>query len=997
MPAPAPPSSTISRIAAAFRRLGTALLIAAGCSGAAGQPGLQADPLAPRTSPRGPVMFTALAPELTGIRVENRYDDPRMWAERYQEFVYGAIGTGVAIGDYDSDGRPDIYVLGKLEGGRLFRNLGDWKFEDVTEESGVSGVAAGWLDKAKGWFGVGSAGSGSWFQGATFADVNNDGRLDLYVCRFGEPNLLFMNRGDGTFSEEARARGLALSDASGVGAFCDYDRDGWLDVYVQTNLLDVVKSPTGQRDRLFRNNPGEPGHFTDLTERAGIRGDTQGHSAIWWDFDEDGWPDLYVANDFAPPDSLYRNNGDGTFDNVIDRTMPHTPHSSMGSDLGDVDNDGRIDLLVADMAATTHEKDQRGMATNRSRLDEVREEPGVAPQYMRNTLFLNTGTGRMLEAAYLAGLHASDWTWSVRLEDLDNDGRLDAIFTNGMVRELNNVDLVARTTAAESVVEQVRIMRASPPLSQSNLAFRNLGNLEFAGIEEEWGLNQRGVSFGEAFGDLDGDGDLDIVHVNYEGGATVLRNDSDTGNRLIVALRGTASNRFGVGARVRLESRSGVQVREHVNSRGYLSGSEPVLHFGLGSEDRITRLTVTWPSGAVQTFGDISANQRLTITEPPGASRVKVLPAPAAETMFTVVGSPRSMAAPDPRRAAADFNQDGRIDEFVGAGALPGEYPRGGMSALYSDHDGTRVDVTATVAPALADLGMVAAALWSDVDRDGWADLIVATEWGHVRLFRNAGGRRLEERTAEAGLTAAGKGRWSALAATDFNGDGRPDIVAGNLGLNTRYRASPEEPAVLLLGDFGSGRSAAIEGYYENGALYPWLSRGEMAAVVPGVRRRFTRNDVYARTTLPEILGEESLSSAIRFEATELRSGVFLSQPGGGFRFEPLARIAQIAPARGIAVADFNGDGHADIHIVQNLHTPPPSVGHFSGGLSQLLLGDGQGGFAAVPAARSGLVVPGEAAATKVVDLDGDGRPDVVVALGDGESIAFRNSGAMSR
>ncbi|HVU24022.1 MAG TPA: VCBS repeat-containing protein, partial [Opitutus sp.] len=436
---------------------------------------LQEQPLAAKSGPRGATMFAALSPAQTGIVVENRYDDPRMWGERYQKFVYGAIGTGVAIGDYDGDGRPDIYVVSKLEGGRLFRNLGGWKFEDVTARAGVSGLASGWMDTAKSWIGLGGGAGAPWFQGATFADVNNDGRLDLYVCRLGQPNLLFINQGDGTFKEEAAARGLALDDASGVGAFCDYDRDGWLDVYVQTNLLDAVKHPVGQRDHLFHNN-GD-GTFTDVTERAGIRGETQGHSAVWWDYDGDGWPDLYVANDFGPPDTLYRNNRDGTFTNVIDAVVPHMPHSAMGSDLGDVNNDGLIDLLVADMAMTTHEKDQRGQATNRARLDEMREPPGAAPQYMRNALYLNTGAGRMREAAYLAGLAATDWTWSVRLEDLDNDGRLDAFFTNGMVRELNNVDLVARTTAAESPGERVRIMQASPPMAQANLAFRNLGEL----------------------------------------------------------------------------------------------------------------------------------------------------------------------------------------------------------------------------------------------------------------------------------------------------------------------------------------------------------------------------------------------------------------------------------------------------------------------------------------------------------------------------------------
>ncbi|HUG10182.1 MAG TPA: VCBS repeat-containing protein [Opitutaceae bacterium] len=980
-------------------------------------------------------MFATLAPAATGIVVENRYDDPRMWGDRYQEFVYGAIGTGVAIGDFDRDGRPDVYVVSKTEGGRLFRNLGGWRFEDVTERAGVSGTATGWAEKAKSWIGLGDT-SAPWFQGATFADVDNDGRLDLYVCRFGQPNLLYMNQGDGTFKEEAAVRGLAVSDASGVGAFCDYDRDGWLDVYVQTNLLDVAKQPEGQRDRLFRNN-GD-GKFTEVSDRAGIRGDTQGHSAIWWDFDNDGWPDLYVANDFAAPDSLYRNNRDGTFTDVLNSVVPLMPHSSMGADLGDVNNDGLIDFLVADMAATTHEKDQRGMATNRSRLDEMREPPGVAPQYMRNALYLNTGTGHMLEAAYFIGLAASDWTWSVRLEDLDNDGHIDAFFTNGMVRELNNVDLVARSSAAGSLVEKARVMKSSPPLAQVNLAFRNLGDPAAAGFENvsrTWGLDRMGVSFGAAFGDLDGDGDLDLVFVNYEGGVSVLRNDSDTGHRVIVALQGTRSNRFGVGATVRIESASGVQVRQLGVARGYLSSSEPVLHFGLGDDTLIERLVVEWPSGAVQTFADVPVDRKLTITEPasapaelrrdepdsatdrvnaelqtrtdpvevssgfgvpplggPGSAATKTQSRP----MFSPMTAPPSFVPADPTRASADFDRDGIPDQFVGASALPGKYPLAGRSTLLAGRSNLE-DMTDTLAPALREVGLVTAALWSDVDGDGWPDLVVAIDLGEIRYFHNNAGRGFEDWTERAGFASAGTGRWSALATADFNGDGRPDFVVGNLGLNTRYRASAQEPALLFFGDFGGGSAVGIEGHFEDGVLYPWLSRGEMEAKVSGLRRRFPRNDAYARASLGEIVGEERLAAARRFAVTELRSGVLLSQPDGSHRFAPLPGIAQIAPIRGIVAGDFDGDGAADIYAVQNSFEPPPSIGHFVGGLSQLLLGDGRGGFAAVPPAESGLIVPGEAVAVTVRDLDGDGRPDFVITRGDGSTIAFRNNGASDR
>ena len=306
----------------------------------------------------------------TGIVTDNRYDDPKMWGEHYQELAYGEMGTGVAIGDYDGDGRPDVFVVSKTGRCRLFRNLGNWKFEDVTDKAGLGGAADGGVaSRLKSWIGLGASDAsadsvGAWKQGAAFVDVNNDGRLDLYVCRFDAPNWLFINQGDGTFREEAAARGLAVVDGSGMGAFCDYDRDGWLDAYIHTNILDATRHPNGQRDYLFHNNGN--GTFTDVTRRAGISGEKAGHSATWWDYDGDGWPDLYVANDYATPDRLYHNDRDGTFTDVINAVVPHMPYYSMSSDEGDLNNDGRIDLLVSDMAATTHEKDERGMALSRA-------------------------------------------------------------------------------------------------------------------------------------------------------------------------------------------------------------------------------------------------------------------------------------------------------------------------------------------------------------------------------------------------------------------------------------------------------------------------------------------------------------------------------------------------------------------------------------------------------------------------------------------------------
>lgn len=621
--------------------------------------GVTFHPLAPRSGDGTKMHFTPIPATESGLVSENPYDERSMWSSKYTEFQGGAIGTGIASGDIDGDGLVDLYVVNKVRPNQLFRQTAPFQFEDITASAGV-------------------AGSDAWQTGATLADVDNDGDLDLYVCQFNAPNQLYINDGRGRFTEEATTRGVGLISSSVVGAFADYDRDGDLDLFVVTNVARADLRPDGEPDVLYRNR-GD-GTFEVVTAAAGILPENaRGHSASWFDANDDGWPDLYVANDFAKPDHLYQNNGDGTFTDTADRDLPSTPWFAMGSDFGDINNDGLTDFFVADMAGTTHFKSKVTMGDMGGLVDSM--DTLATPQYMRNALYLNTGTDRFLEIAQMAGVKSSDWSWSPLFADLDNDGWLDLHVTNGMVRSFIDSDLVnasRRLTSRDSVI---RLMKNSPPLAETHLMFRNTGDLHFDKVQAEWGLDHTGVSFGSTLADFDRDGDLDLAYINYDNSVSLYRNDSPSGNRIIIELVGTTSNKRGVGAKVVLDSDQG-QITRHLSvARGALSSSEPVLHFGLGESEVSHSATIRWPSGAVQHLPDLPTNQRYTVTEPPSPQT----PFPAVSSRPTNEGVFVESAAD---RGLDFVNQERRFNDMIRQSLLPNRMNTLGGGIAVADVDG---------------------------------------------------------------------------------------------------------------------------------------------------------------------------------------------------------------------------------------------------------------------------------------------------------------------
>ncbi|MDQ8186533.1 FG-GAP-like repeat-containing protein [Pelagicoccus sp. SDUM812002] len=1059
----------------------------------------------------------------TGLNEVNEYNDPRAWGTLFREFNNGSLGTGLAVGDYDRDGKPDVGIAYKTGEFRLYRNLGDNRFLDVSEDSGVK-VQESFFDRSFAFFKSDDTSEKPWNQGVSFVDIDNNGWLDLYVCRFNEPNQLFINQRDGTFEEEAESRGLDLKDSSVMASFFDYDRDGLLDVYIQTNLLSFSGQPDGREDFLYRNI-GD-GYFEDVSSSLDVRPETQGHSAIWWDYDGDGWFDLYVANDFAVPDLLYRNNGDGTFSDVASEVLPLVPYSAMGCDIADVNGDGRLDLFVADMAATTRFKDHRTMVS--ARFAPIERMVGKAIQRPRNCLFLATPSGYLREAAFAAGLDATDWTWSPRFEDLDNDGFEDLFVTNGMNREHHNLDLLVKVARARSATARIAILKNSPVLEERDLLFKGGDGLLFRELDASSGIEEAGVSFGSASGDFDNDGDLDFVVARFNEPPLIYRNDSKSGNRVIFELEGVKSNSFGIGSIVSLRTEGGVQTKQLSNARGYQSTSEPIVHFGLGKNAVVEELTVKWPSGIVDVWQDLEAGSRYRLregstgsdetkessgggrlfevvqldsegenvdrsvlkmprkrddllepwsSEPQGPSLVLgdfnsngktdallggtnnsspsliqdlVAPWTSASLKALEVGSgigpnlafdanedgyldllvsnigetavkpiagagvelylgngdgnfkmDTSSLFPDVSVlagviAAADFDRDGYLDIFISGSIPKNKDAILSRSALLMTNGARWEDFAALRLPNEGQIGIVTAGICSDVDLDGWVDLVLSTSWGTPLFLRNEAGERFTDATEEWGFSSAGSGWWTSIAAADLNSDGKLDYVLGNAGLNTIYRASEEDPIEMLFGKFGSrGKSSFLEFERVDGVRYPRRNRFDLISVYPELRQLIGTSDKFAEMSLEQIFSPESLADAEVYRVSELRSGLLLSSEKGPYRFQPLPSLAQLGATQGIALGDWNADTHVDIALVQNSSTAVS--GPWYGGIGLLLQGDGQGGFEELASGSSGFVVPGEGRALGTLDFNRDGWPDLLATRGAKDPILFMNKRVRER
>ena len=1057
----------------------------------------------------GSPLFRLLSPEQTGVTFANTVttDD----SLNVQSDVYVYNGAGVAVGDIDNDGLPDIFFAGNMVSSRLYLNKGHFHFDDITKTAGVT--------------------TRRWATGVSMVDINDDGYLDIYVSVSGpvwskeedRANLLFINNRNHTFTEQAAQYGIADTGFTTHAVFLDYDGDGCLDMFLLNNspkdfTRGVSANPAGLRgetpgsyNELYRNTcrDGKPGAFTNVSAKAGIlRNPGYGLGAVVADVNGDGRPDIYVSNDGTPNDVLYVNNGNGTFTNKAGQWLKHTSNAGMGVDIADFNNDGRPDILQVDMLPRdmTRRKRMSGFTTYGSVMELRRQ--GFRDDYTANSLQLSNGVTKngdiiFSEIGRLAGVSHTDWSWSALFADFDNDGYKDIFISNGYPKAVNDLDYqtaafaINRRNDAASRRARLELLSKLPSYSESNYVFRNDGDLTFTDKSKEWGMGHAGFSYGAAYADLDNDGKLDLVVNNIDAPAYIYENvaPADAAHHYLdVGLVGESPRQktAGIGAQLIVTAGGQKQYVYYTPYRGFMSSMDTHAHFGLGRAGRVDSLEVEWADGRYQLLTGLGADTLLMVKQADATQKKQ--PAPAnPNRVFEKMDAKRGLAykeqpsslvdysvqallpyiisrhgpplatgdvngdglddvfigggpgvagqlfiqnkdgsfvastqeqpweadkgyddwgalffdangdglpdlyvasggyqlAPsslllqdrlyinkgkgkfvrDDRALpemltstatvrAGDFNGDGRPDLFIGGRVSPRNYPSPTRSYILRNDGGHFTDVTKEVAPELVTPGgMITDAVWIDFDGDGRQDLVTVGEWMPITFYKNDG-KRLHNVTQSTTL-APSRGWWYSLAVGDFDKDGRPDLIAGNLGLNYSYTTSNESRFGVYAYDFTGNRTTDVVLTKEiDGKEYPFSGLASLGDALYTLGVRFPTFASFASAPISQVFDPAQLKSALHYQADTFAS-VYLHNNGGRtFTSSALPNLAQIAPMRGIVVNDVDGDGNLDLIVAGNLYDAEPNTPRADAGNGLWLRGNGKGHFTPIPPSESGLLAP---------------------------------------
>lgn len=1016
-------------------------------------------------------LFREIAPSESGITFSN--DLTESYDHNMLMFSNFYTGGGIGILDVNKDGLQDLFFGGNQVSSKLYLNQGGLKFKDITEEAGIS--------------------TDRWITGISVVDINADGYDDIYLSVSGfvssgnTENLLFINNQDNSFSEMAAAYGLNDKAQTTHTSFFDYDRDGDLDAFMAINPTDfslfymnrvkkpAIKGEARSTDKLYENLGN--GKFREVSKEAGILFEGYSLGLNTSDVNDDGWVDVYVTNDFITNDILYINQGDGTFTNALKSAFDITSYASMGNDIADINNDGLLDLYTLDMLPEDSYREKILVNTTNYNFYQMVLNLGYHPQFTRNMLQLNNGDGTFSEIGHLAGVSRTDWSWSPLFADFDNDGFKDLHVTNGFRRELGNLDYINYNeyspfvNPGSSIQKQIDEINTTPGIPLKNYAYKNQGDLSFVNTTEAWGFTKPTYSNGSAVGDLDNDGDLDLVINNIDMPAMLYENLTDKENQhfLKVKLQYEGANPNAIGARVFLEQQHTNQMVELNPYRGYLSSCDRTVHFGLGTSEDTSRLKVVWPNSKISyhelaaldstisityarqagdntipnmeastspLFTDITVESGLDFVHQennqvdfhkqfllphqhsklgPGIAVADVNSDgyedcfiggakgqsgklflqlqngtfSASETQFDpqfedmgclffdfdgdgdkdlYVASGGTWAEKQSEAYqdrlyendgtgqfrltkealpemnistgsvnAADFDGDGDLDLFVGGRIIPESYPLPPSSFLLENIGGRYVDKTKELAPSLSGIGMVSQGLWTDFDADNDLDLILVGEWMPVTVLENKEGKFVN--STEALQLAKTTGFWNSITTADLNQDGRMDYLLGNLGANNTYGISTETPLLLKAKDFdqnGSVDPILFKEYVDG--FHPVASRDAFLSQLPNMRLKYPNYESYAHVSENNLFEDPNAWEAdLELTAYTAHNAVLMNHDRDSLSLESLSNEAQFAPVFGTLSIDMNKDGMDEILLTGNLFSNNVVDGPFCSSLGAVL------------------------------------------------------------